>query len=287
MEAALQENTSCPDALPDEAGGTSGTDRRNGRRNGAGPSLEALPDGRLVGLVLDGDGAAFEALMRRYNRRLFRIVRAILRDDAAAEDVVQEAYVRAYLRLGQLSDPAAFGGWLARIAANEALEWARQGRARYGAPTRRAAVAVSEETVQDYAEQMLMAGLVQDVRTPEEMAAAGEIRRLLERAIDALPDGFRAVFVLRAVEQLSTEETAACLGLRPMTVKTRYFRAKMLLRKALHRHAMTQAPAAFPFAGARCDRTVAAVLRRISMLPPPRRASGPRGAACLSRFRRR
>ena len=287
MEAVLQENNCCPDAVPNEPAGEAGKDRQSGRRNGAGPGLEGLPDDRLVGLVLGGDGAAFEALMRRYNRRLFRIVRGILRDDAAAEDVVQEAYVRAYLRLGQLSDPAAFGGWLARIAANEALEWARQGRAHGGAPTRRAAVAVSEETVQDHAEQMLMAGLVQDVRTPEEMAAAGEIRRLLERAIDALPDGFRAVFVLRAVEQLSTEETAACLGLRPMTVKTRYFRAKMLLRKALHRHAMTQAPAAFPFAGARCDRTVAAVLRRISMLPPPRRAGGPRGAGRLSRFHRR
>lgn len=249
MEAALQTNFS---------------ERGDPRPDGA-----QRPDERLVASVLAGDHRAFEMLMRRYNQRLFRIARGILRDDAEAEDVVQEAYVRAYLRLGQLSEGAAFGGWLARIAANEALERARQGRW-----ARRSGAAVSENTVQDHAEQMLMAGLARNPTTPEEAAAGRETRRLIEAAIDALPDAFRSVFVLRAVEQLSTDETAACLGLRPVTVKTRYFRAKMLLRKALERQMTVQATAAFPAAGARCDRIVAAVLGRIASLPPAQGAPG-------------
>jgi RNA polymerase sigma-70 factor, ECF subfamily len=228
-----------------------------------------LGDGQLVEAVLGGDHRAFETLMRRYNQRLFRIVRGVLRDDAEAEDAVQETYIRAYLRLGQLSEPAAFGGWLTRIAANEALE-----RVRRGAQARRSGEAVSDDIVQDHAERMLMAGLARDISTPEEEAAAREIRRLLERAIDSLPDAFRTVFILRAVEQLSTAETAACLGLRPMAVKTRYFRAKMHLRKALERSMMTRASTAFPFAGARCDRIVAAVLRWIASQPSAPGLSG-------------
>lgn len=213
-------------------------------------------DAALVGRVLGGDERAFEEIMRRYNRRLYRIARSIVKDDLEAEDVLQETYVRAFANLDQFVGPHGFASWLGRIALNESLKrMARRGRL----------VALDEEagsTGIDEPERT-MARMRSTLPDPEQLAANSEIRRLIENAIDALPDAFRAVFVLRDVEQLNTAETAAALNLRPETVKTRLHRGRALLQEALSEHIAASAGTAFPFAGERCDRIVAHVLRRI------------------------
>jgi RNA polymerase sigma-70 factor (ECF subfamily) len=203
----------------------------------------AQSDEALVERVRAGDLAALEALMRRHNRLLYRTARAILRDDAEAEDAVQEAYLRAYRALDTFRGQAKFSTWLVRIAANEALM--RRRRNRSGAE-----VVPMDGTIEMEAQA--------DVSQGDHM-----LRRLLEKRIDALPDGYRAVFVLRALEELSVEETAAALELPEVTVRTRFFRARALLREALAREIDVTMENAFGFAGARCDRTVAKVLARI------------------------
>jgi RNA polymerase sigma-70 factor (ECF subfamily) len=202
----------------------------------AGPGDEAL-----VGRVLAGDLRALEALMRRYNRTLYRTARAILRDDAEAEDAVQEAYLRAYRALETFRGESKFSTWLIRIAANEALMRRRKNAgAANVVPLEAAAELQAREERGDHM-----------------------LRRLLERRIDALPDDYRAVFVLRALEELSVEETAAALGIPEATVRTRFFRARGLLRESLAQEVDRGMEDAFGFAGARCDRTVAKVLDRI------------------------
>lgn len=217
---------------------------------------EADGDAALVGRVLDGDERAFEQIMRRYNRRLYRIARSIVKDDLEAEDVVQESYVRAFANLEQFVGPDGFASWLGRIAVNESLKrMARRGRL----------IALQDEAAGDGTEhpELIMARMMSGLPDPEELAANGEIRRLIENAVDALPDAFRTVFVLRDVEQLNTAETASALNLRQETVKTRLHRGRALLQKALSEQIAASAGAAFPFAGERCDRTVALVLKRI------------------------
>jgi len=205
---------------------------------------QAAPtDEALVERVRAGDLAALEALMRRHNRLLYRTARAILRDDAEAEDAVQEAYLHAYRALDTFRGDAKFSTWLVRIAANEALMRRRRNR-------RGAEVVPMDGTIEMQAQAHGEEG--------DQM-----LRRLLERRIDALPDGYRAVFVLRALEELSVEETAAALELPEATVRTRFFRARALLREALAREIDLTMEDAFGFAGARCDRTVANVLARI------------------------
>jgi RNA polymerase sigma-70 factor (ECF subfamily) len=203
-----------------------------------------------------GDAAAFELIMRRHNRRLFRPARSVLRNGAEAEDVVQETYVRAFTKLGDFQGPEGFSAWLARIAYNEAL-----GRVRG---------AERVVSLHDYVSDGDGDGDARRVETmtsphpdPERLTGYGELRRMLEDAIDALPDDFRAVFVLRAVEGMSVAETAAALSIPQETVKTRLHRARHRLQEALGARFEALMPAAFEFGGARCDRIVAAVLARI------------------------
>ncbi|WP_158284250.1 RNA polymerase sigma factor [Azospirillum sp. TSO22-1] len=208
----------------------------------------------LLDAMKRGDGRAFETVMRRHNRRLFRIARSILKDEGEAEEAVQDAYLRAFTHLDQCADGDRLGGWLARIAANEALMRLRKrGRVRLFAD----GLEAEEEGA------AAVVPLWTAASTPEELFAVAELRRLVEQAIDDLPDGFRAVFVMRAVEQMSVQETAACLGIPPETVKTRLHRARALLQKALSDHLDRLVPTAFGFAGERCDRIVAGVLARL------------------------
>jgi RNA polymerase sigma-70 factor (ECF subfamily) len=215
-----------------------------------------LADHDLVERVRAGDAAAFELIMRRHNRRLFRLARSVLRNGAEAEDVVQETYVRAFAKLDDFIGPDGFPAWLARIAYNEAL-----GRVRGWNRV---------VSLHDYVSDADGDGDVRRIETmtschpdPERLSASGELRRLLEDAIDALPDDFRAVFVLRAVEGMSIAETAEALSIRPETVKTRFHRARHRLQATLGARFETLMPAAFEFGGARCDRIVAAVLARL------------------------
>jgi RNA polymerase sigma-70 factor (ECF subfamily) len=204
-----------------------------------------LPDDVVVARVLGGDTAAFELLMRRYNQRVFRAARSVLRDDAEAEDVAQDAWVRAYGHLDQFAGRAGFGTWVARIAIHEALARGRR-RARQRP--------LSEHD----------ATLAAPTRPPDDAVGAGELVAALEAAIDELPAVFRTVFVLRDVEGLDTAETSACLDVPEATVKTRLHRARSLLRAALDARLDVSTHGVFAFAGERCDRTVAAVLARIA-----------------------
>jgi RNA polymerase sigma-70 factor, ECF subfamily len=218
----------------------------------AAPALERgeQSDEGIVRAVLDGDTARFELLMRRYNERLYRTARAITRDDREAEDVMQQAYVNAFANLRQFKGNAKFATWLTRIAINEALARVRR-RGRY----------------EPFEDEPLGGNTVVPIRPaadPERQAFAGELRDLLEWAIDALPDGARAVFMLRDVEGLSTADTAATLGVSEDVVKTRLSRARMALRRFLLERAGATAPDVFRFYRPRCDRLVAIVLSRIA-----------------------
>jgi RNA polymerase sigma-70 factor (ECF subfamily) len=204
----------------------------------------------LIARILSGDLRAFEALMRTHNRTLYRTARAILRDDAEAEDAVQEGYLQAYRALGTFRGESKLSTWLVRIVANESLM--RRRRNARGA----ALVAVDSTAHAEEACESAQPG-------PEHEAERAEMRRLLEARIDALPAGYRAVFVLRALEELTVEETAAALGIPAATVRTRYFRARGLLRAAMGSHIDRTLEDSFAFAGARCDRIVHDVLLRV------------------------
>jgi RNA polymerase sigma-70 factor (ECF subfamily) len=217
------------------------------------PAAEA-PDAELAVRVAAGEPAAFEALMRRHNRALFRTARAILRDDAEAEDALQEAYLQAYGAIGNYRAEAKLSTWLARIVANEALMRVRK-------RTRRAAIVpLQPGAAEDEINEIPDANMD---HTPERAAQRSEMRRLLEAQIDSLPDDYRVVFVLRAVEELSVEETAEALGIPQATVRTRLFRARSLLREALASKIDLACEEAFSFAGERCNRIVAHVLERM------------------------
>ena len=205
---------------------------------------QVLTDEDVVGRVRNGELALFEILMRRHNQRVYRAVRSIVRDDREAEDVLQDAYVRAYAGLAAFEGRASFATWLTKIAVNEAFARIR----------RRGRFVDIEET---------MPTLASSAPGPEQRASDRELGAALETAIDALPDAFRAVFVLRDVEGLSTAETAECLGLNEETAKTRLHRARTILRKRLATRAAEVLPETFAFGQARCDRVVAAVLARI------------------------
>jgi RNA polymerase sigma-70 factor, ECF subfamily len=219
-----------------------------------------LSDAELATRAHHGDGSAFELIMRRYNRRLFRLARSLLRDDAEAEDVPQEAYLRAYTRLGELVDRQALAAWLARIIVNEALRRLRATARVISLEEFRAAKAGTDD------EDDMDCGPASDQLDPERLAASGELRRLLEVAVDTLPEEFRTVFVLREVEGLSTAETAAYLTIRPETVKTRLHRARRQLQEVLSVQLLAASPSLLEFQGQRCDRIVSRVL---GQLPPP------------------
>jgi RNA polymerase sigma-70 factor (ECF subfamily) len=212
------------------------------------------PDAELAQRVGAGDTAAFEALMRRHNRMLFRTARAILRDDAEAEDALQEGYLQAYQAIGSWRSEAKLSTWFARIVANEALMRLRK-------RTRRAAI-VPLQASTDAARLNEIPDTDMD-KTPERAAQRSELRRLLEAQIDALPDDYRTVFMLRAVEEMPVEETAAVLQIPQATVRSRLFRARSLLREALATKIDLAVEEAFAFAGERCDRIVASVMERI------------------------
>ena len=212
---------------------------------------DTIPDEEVVRRVRSGETALYEVLMRRYNLRVYRVARSILRNDAEAEDVMQDAYVRAYEHLDQFSGKASFSTWLTKIAVYEALgRLRRNGRS---------------EDLESISDARLhgMAGMTEATRNPERQTYDHELRLVLEGAIDALAETYRAVFVLRAVEGLSVAETAACLDVSAETVKTRFHRARHFLRKEIHRRAGLAAEDVFPFHLSRCDRVVAGVLRRI------------------------
>jgi len=210
-----------------------------------------ISDEAVLARVRAGDVQAYEIIIRRYNRRLFRVTRSILRDDDAAQDAMQDAYVRAFTRLASFRAPGSFGAWLTRIAVNEALMSKRKDR-RY--------TPLADDEDEDAAPMPVR------TETPEDLAAGGELRHLIEAAVDRLPHGFRTVFVLRAIEQLSVDETAVCLDIEPATVKTRFHRARGLMQQALRGHIEAAGLKAFDFDGPRCDRIVAAVLERLHRL---------------------
>jgi RNA polymerase sigma-70 factor (ECF subfamily) len=211
-----------------------------------------LSDPELVALARTGDPHAVEAIVRRYNRKLYRTARAILRNDAEAEDAVQDAYLQAFRGLAGFRGDSALSTWLTRIVANEALMRRRRN-------TRRSEVIPLHDDGEALMETVIEDG---SAAGPEREALGAEVRRLLERHVDALPDIYRAVFVLRALEEMSVEETAASLDLPAATVRTRYFRARALLRTSLERRVDDSLRDIFAFDGERCDRIVRAVLEK-------------------------
>ena len=210
------------------------------------PSTQA--DEEIVARILGGERPLFELLLRRHNERIYRTVRSVLRNEAEVEDAMQEAYVHAFQHLGDFAGRSRFSTWLTRIALNEAC--ARRRRARPDA--------AGEEEMEHVADPRT---------TPEQRASDAELQRVLLDAIDGLPEHFRTVFVLRAVQGLSIEETADSLDLNEDTVKTRLHRAKNLLQRAILVRSELQIGAVLPFPATRCDRVVAGVLSRIGIQP--------------------
>lgn len=218
---------------------------------------ELSSDMHLVSRAIARDPDAFRTIMQRNNRRLYRIARGMVRDDFEAEDVVQEAYVRAFSHLGAFRGKSSLSTWLSRITVNEAL-----GRLRKRRRTQKASLLSGDPTE---AEIIRFPGSP-DVEDPERTIAQRQILRLVEQAADHLPEGFRVVFVARVIEGMSVGETAEVLGLRPQTVKTRLHRARGLVRKELHAKIGPILLDAFPFAGRRCDRLTLAVMKRLGFV---------------------
>ncbi len=210
-----------------------------------------LSDEEVVARVRAGDTALYEVLMRRYNQRLFRICRAILRDDNEAEEVVQETYVRAYVSFHQFAGKAQFSTWLTKIAIYEASGRLRQRKR------------VHEFPANPDRELQTMADLKSSDPDPEQQAMRREVVSLLEAAVDTLPDIYRSVFVLREIENMTTGETSECLGLTEEAVKVRLLRARHMLREELYTRAGATSSMAFQFRGERCDRLVRLTLDRL------------------------
>ena len=210
-----------------------------------------ISDDDVVSRVRSGETGLYEMLMRRYNQRLFRVVRSVVTSDEETEDVLQEAWVRAYEHLDQFAGRASFSTWVTRIAFHEALARIRN-RGRWTSLENPGGEIMSEAHRRHTTAE-----------TPESQAIRGELRAMLQAAVDALPDTYRSVFVLREVEQLSTSETAECLELSEEAVKTRLHRSRALLRRQLQAGLGPAIAEAYPFLGIRCDRMVARVLRRI------------------------
>ncbi len=215
-------------------------------------ALAILDDETVVSRVKQGEVALFEIVMRRYNQRLFRIIRSILGSDPDVEDVLQEAYLKAYGHLGQFEGRSSFATWLTKIAVHEATARARRGRR----------FQTSEVTMGD--EERGVVELRSELPDPEQNAAQHELRRLIEEAIDHLPDTFREVFVMREIEQMNQAETAQCLGLKEETVKTRLHRARGHIERHLLQRAGQGIRTAYAFGDSRCTRIVTIVLQEIA-----------------------
>ncbi|MFP5391341.1 MAG: RNA polymerase sigma factor [Gammaproteobacteria bacterium] len=218
-------------------------------------------DLELAARCAQGDARAFETMMRRHNQTLYRTARSILKDDAEAEDAVQDAYLLAYRRLAQFRGESSLSTWLTRIVVNEAV-------ARLRRQHRRANI-IDIVDGADWEEASMDADTPMDgasaPETPDAQLARSQTRSLIEARIDRLPAPLRAVFMLRAVEEMSVDDTAAALGISEALVRTRYFRARALLRPLLARDLDHKLEEAFSFDGARCDRIVNGVLRRLGV----------------------
>ena len=214
--------------------------------------VSTLPDAEIVRRIRAGDGPLFEILMRRHNQRVYRTARAIVKDETEAEDVMQQAYVNAFVHLEQFQERAQFSTWLTRIVVNEAL--ARR----------------QKQIAQRSSERGDEHGVLMEFRAPqpdpERQAYAQELRRVLEDAVDLLPDGYRTVFMLRDIEGMSTAETGEGLGIGEEAVKTRLHRARAMIRRSVEARIGSEAAGAFPFHAPRCDRVVRAVLDRLAKM---------------------
>lgn len=215
---------------------------------------EAEGEQAIVRRAVAGEHEAFGVLMRRFNRRLYRLARAIVANDADAEDALQDAYLNAFRSLRGFRGECSLSTWLSRLVMNECLQMMRRDARRQNVIP----------MIQSPADRELEAVPSGEIGSPSATADRAQMRAILERNIDALPASFRAVFVLRSVEELTVEETAECLGIPPETVRSRHFRAKSLLRDALAREVDIAERNVFEFAGARCDRIVAKVLARFA-----------------------
>ncbi len=223
--------------------------RRKGRSK-----QRALSEQELVALVSSGSRAAVELLVRRYDQLLYRTARAILKDDSEAEDAVQEAFLLAHRGIGKFRQDAKLSTWLVRIVANVAMGRLRKNK-------RRHRIQLGDSVLQE------QRGLHNDApEGPDEALSRVDTRRLIEAKIDALPDPYRAVFVLRAVQELSVEETSKALGIVKATVRSRFSRARSLLRKSLSKELEVALGDVFPFAGARCDHMVDSVMTQLELV---------------------
>ncbi|MCA6116163.1 RNA polymerase sigma factor [Bradyrhizobium sp. WSM 1738] len=210
-------------------------------------------DAELVRRARARDEAAFRAIMQGNNRRLYRLARGILRNDAEAEDVVQEAYVRALTHLEDFRGDSSLSTWLSRIAMNEAL-----GRLRRQRP----AVDLDALPPGKIEAEIIQFPLAAS-DDPEKSMAQREIQAVVEHAVDELPEAFRLVFITRVIEGMNVEETAEILDLKPETVKSRLHRARTMLRDIVEQKIGPVVMEAFPFAGRRCERLTDAVLKRL------------------------
>jgi RNA polymerase sigma-70 factor (ECF subfamily) len=225
-----------------------------------------LSDAEIVRRVCDGEPALFEVLMRRHNTRVYRTARAVLRDEGDVEDAMQQAYINAFTHLHQFEERSGFSTWLTRIVLNEAF--ARRQK-------RRAAEAVVQRVEDEGGSSM--ESVTSSQPDPEHQAYAGEIRRVIEAAVDDLPDAYRLVFMLRDIEGLSTSETGSGLGLGDEAVKTRLHRARAMIRRSVSSRLGAAASGAFDFQAPRCDRVVNAVLAVVtSSSLRPRALTSPR-----------
>jgi RNA polymerase sigma factor (sigma-70 family) len=217
-------------------------------------ALTPLDELSIAGRVANGDRAAFEILMRRYNRRLYRLARASLCDDAEAQDALQDAYLCAYRSMGQFRGDAALSTWLSRLVLNEC-------HARLRRSSRRENIIsiVSADRHMDACSEVASPG-----QSPDDLTARAQVRAVLERKVGELPETFRLVFVLRSIEELGVAEVAEALAISPETVRSRHFRAKGMLRESLAREIDLAEGGIFEFGGQRCDQVVAKVLERLN-----------------------
>lgn len=215
-------------------------------------------DAALLESMHAGQAGAFEVLMRRYNRRLYRVARSMLRDGAEAEDAVQEAYLCAYRSMESFRGDSAVSTWLTRIVVNECMTRLRRSARRGNIVPIVAGISPPE----DERNAMHEDAAAPPDDTPDRALMRAELRELLERKIDELPQDFRTVFVMRAVEELSVEETAQCLAIPEATVRSRHFRARSILRESIAQEMDVAERGVFDFDGERCDRIVTGALQR-------------------------
>lgn len=213
----------------------------------------AFSDEELVERILAGNTALYEIVMRRYNTRLYRVARAIVQHDGEAEDVMQDAYVKAFQHLHQFAGRAKFSTWLTRIAVHEALARLQK--------TKRFE---DWDDMKPSKQQEIGATITK--ANPESQTASSEMSKILENAIERLPDQYRAVVMLRDVEEMTTAETAESLSLTEDNVKIRLHRAHRMLRTQLYENARISTADAFPFHAVRCDRVVANVFSRLAAI---------------------